>query len=236
VSWTEPGSDGGSAITGYTVTPFVGATAQAPTSVGASTTKTRITGLSNGTSYTFRVAATSSAGTGSQSGASNAVSPKHSILELGTPSTVDAGDTSPAVLGMKFTPDVDGTVTGVRFYKAAANTGAHVGALWSAGGSELRSGSFSGETASGWQTLTFSTPVTVTAGTTYVATYLAPNGHYSVTGAGFADGPLDNPPLHALANSTSANGVYAYSSTSVFPSSTWNATNYWVDVLFAPSS
>ena len=78
--------------------------------------------------------------------------------------------------------------------------------------------------------------MTVTAGTTYVATYLAPNGHYSVTGAGFADGPLDNPPLHALANGTSSNGVYAYSSTSVFPSSTWNATNYWVDVLFAPSS
>jgi len=236
VSWTEPGSDGGSAITGYTVTPFVGATAQAPTSVGASTTKTRITGLSNGTSYTFRVAATSSAGTGPQSGASNAVSPKHSILELGTPSTVDAGDTSATVLGMKFTPDIDGTVTGIRFYKAAANTGAHVGALWSTSGSELRSGSFSGETASGWQTLTFSTPVTVTAGTTYVASYLAPSGHYSVTGAGFAGGPLDNPPLHALANSTSANGVYAYSSTSVFPSSTWNATNYWVDVLFAPSS
>ena len=149
VGWTEPGSDGGSTITGYTVTPFVGATAQSPTTVSGSTTKTRITGLTNGTSYTFRIAATSSAGTGPQSGASNAVSPKASLLELGTPSTVDAGDTSATVVGVKFTPDVDGTVTGVRFYKAAANTGTHVGALWSAAGSELRSGSFSGETASG---------------------------------------------------------------------------------------
>jgi hypothetical protein len=69
-----------------------------------------------------------------------------------------------------------------------------------------------------------------------VASYLAPNGHYSTTGAAFASSALDNPPLHALANGTSANGVYAYSTTSVFPSSTFNSTNYWVDVLFAPGS
>ena len=97
VSWTAPGSDGGSTITGYTVTPYVGATAQTPTTVSASTTKTRITGLTNGTSYTFRVAATSGAGTGPQSGASNAVTPKASLFELATPSTVDAGDTSATV-------------------------------------------------------------------------------------------------------------------------------------------
>jgi hypothetical protein len=236
VSWTAPSDDGGSAITGYTVTPYIGATAQSSTQVGGSTTKTRITGLTNATSYTFKVAATNSAGTGPASGASNAVVPKSSILELGTPSTVDAGDTSATVLGVKFTADVSGSVTGIRFYKASTNTGTHVGTLWSAGGTQLGSGSFSGETASGWQTLTLATPVAVTAGTTYVASYLAPNGHYSVTGAAFASGPLDNSPLHALANGTSANGVYAYSSTSVFPTNSFNSTNYWVDVLFAPGS
>ena len=72
------------------------------------------------------------------------------------------------------------------------------------------------------------------AGTTYVASYLAPSGHYSVTSADFATGPIDNPPLHALADLVSPNGVYAYSATSVFPSSSYNATNYSVDVLFAP--
>jgi hypothetical protein len=236
VSWTAPSSDGGSTITGYTVTPFVGTTAQTPTTVGGSTTKTRITGLTNGTAYTFRVAATNSAGTGPASGASGAVTPKNSILELGTPATLDAGDTSSTVLGVKFTADVGGSVTGVRFYKASANTGTHVGALWSAAGTLLASGTFGGESASGWQTLTFATPVSVTAGTTYVASYLAPSGHYSTTGAAFASSALDNPPLHALANGTSANGVYAYSTTSVFPSSTFNSTNYWVDVLFAPGS
>ena len=138
------------------------------------------------------------------------------------------------MLGVKFTADVAGSVTGVRFYKAAANTGTHVGALWSATGQQLAQGTFSGESASGWQTLTFATPAAVTAGTTYVASYLAPSGHYSVTSADFAAGPIDNPPLHALADLVSPNGVFAYSATSVFPSSSYNATNYSVDVLFAP--
>ena len=234
VSWTVPSDDGGSAITGYTVTPFAGATAGTPVTVDASTTKTRVSGLTNGTAYTFKVAATNGAGTGPTSGASNAVTPKASILEFTTPGVVDAGDPGSVVLGVKFTADVAGSVTGVRFYKAAANTGIHVGALWSATGQLLGQGTFSGESASGWQTVTFATPVAVTAGTTYVASYLAPNGHYSVTSAGFAAGPIDNPPLHALADLVSPNGVFAYSATSVFPSSSFNATNYSVDVLFAP--
>jgi hypothetical protein len=236
VSWAAPSDDGGSPITGYTVTPFVGATAQTPSAVGASTTRTRITGLTNGTAYTFEVAATNAVGTGPSAAFWAGVVPKSSIFELATPATVDAGDGSSAVLGVKFTSDVAGSVTGVRFYKASANTGTHVGALWAADGTELASGTFTGETGSGWQTLTFATPVPIAADTTYVASYLGPHGHYSVTGAAFTSDAFDNPPLHALSNGTSANGVYAYSSTSVFPTNSWNASNYWVDVLFAPGS
>ena len=109
---------------------------------------------------------------------------------------------------MKFQTDFAGTATGVRFYKASANTGTHVGALWTAGGTLLAQATFSNETASGWQHVLFSSPVTLTADTTYVVSYLAPNGHYSVTGGGFSSA-IDNPPLHGLSNATSANGVYA---------------------------
>jgi hypothetical protein len=232
-----PASDGGSAITGYTVTPYAGSTAGTPVDVGASTTSTRVTGLANNTAYTFTVKAKNGTGTGPESAASNAVTPLASIFDLATPATVDGGDGGSVVLGVKFTADVNGTIAGVRFYKAAANTGTHVGALWSAaGGAPLREATFTGETASGWQTVRFAAPVPVTAGQTYVASYLAPNGHYSVNSAGFASGAVVNAPLRALADATSQNGVYAYGATNTFPSNSWNATNYWVDVLFAPGA
>jgi Fibronectin type III domain/FG-GAP-like repeat len=72
VSWTPPASDGGSAITNYVVTPFIGAVAQTSKQVGNVTTTT-VTGLTNGTTYTFKVAAVNAVGTGPQSAASNAV-------------------------------------------------------------------------------------------------------------------------------------------------------------------
>jgi Domain of unknown function (DUF4082) len=139
------------------------------------------------------------------------------------------------VLGVKFRADVAGSIAGVRFYKSSENTGSHIGALWNAGGSLLTSGTFTGETATGWQELYFSSPVSISANTTYVATYFAPNGHYAGTSNAFSSA-FDNAPLHALATSTSPNGVFAYSGSNVFPTNTWNAGNYWVDVLFVPGS
>ena len=234
VSWTAP-SDGGNAITGYTITPYIGSTAQTPTQViNASATSAPVTGLTNGTSYTFTVAAINNIGTGAASAASTTIAPEDTIFDGSGPTTAasDSGDTSPVNLGVAFKSDTSGQVLGIRFYKAAANTGSHVGALWSSTGALLASGTFTNETASGWQTLLFSSPVAITAGTTYVASYFAPNGHYSASGNGLA-ASVDNAPLHAIANGAVANGVYAYGPVSAFPNSTFNATNYWVDVLVA---
>jgi hypothetical protein len=148
------------------------------------------------------------------------------------PTMVDSGDPSAVNLGVKFVPSVNGFVTGVRFYKAAANTGTHTGALWSAsGGNPLATGAFANETASGWQTLQFASPVAVTGGTTYVVSYFAPNGHYSNNGgffaAGYSNGPLSAP--------SGANGVYLYGSGS-FPNQTFNSSNYWVDPIFTTTA
>ena len=49
-------------------------------------------------------------------------------------------------------------------------------------------------------------------------------------------GAMGRPPLQALANATSANGVYAYGASSAFPTNTYQSSNYWVDVLFAPNA
>ena len=166
--------------------------------------------------------------------AASAATPS-TIFGAATPATGDSGDSRSVVLGVKFRSEIPGSVIGVRFYKASANTGTHVGSLWTTSGTLLASGTFTGESASGWQQLLFASPVAITANTTFVASYLAPKGHYSDTAAGFASSGVTNPPLSALANSVSADGVYVYGASNAFPTNTYHATNYWVDVLFEPT-
>jgi methionine-rich copper-binding protein CopC len=149
------------------------------------------------------------------------------------PSVTSVNDTSSLNLGVKFTTDVNGWIAGIRFYKGAGNSGTHVGSLWSSAGTLLGQVTFTNESASGWQQAYFSSPVAVTSGTTYIASYYAPNGGYSYDPAAFASAGVDNPPLHALPSSSSGgNGVYLYSSSPSFPTNSYNATNYWVDPVF----
>ena len=148
-----------------------------------------------------------------------------------TPTILSDSDTSAVELGVKFQSSVDGYITALRFYKSTANTGTHVGNLWSPGGTLLASVTFAGETASGWQEMALPTSVAITAGTTYVASYHTNVGHYSADSAYFTSA-YDNPPLQAPSNSESGgNGVYLYGAGG-FPNQTWNATNYWIDVVF----
>ncbi|MFH5880521.1 fibronectin type III domain-containing protein [Arthrobacter sp. NA-172] len=76
VSWTAP-NNGGSAITSYAVTPHAGATTLTPVTVTGAppATNTTVTGLSNGTAYTFTVTATNAVGTSTASTSSAPVTP-----------------------------------------------------------------------------------------------------------------------------------------------------------------
>ena len=151
-----------------------------------------------------------------------------------TPTTPPDSDPNAVELGVRFTTSINGFITGVRFYKGTGNTGTHVGNLWSAGGALLARATFSAETASGWQQVNFASPVPVTANTVYVASYYAPNGRYAADPNFFATSGVSNGPVNLLSNgATGGNGVYNYSGTTTFPSSTFNATNYWVDVVFS---
>jgi hypothetical protein len=153
-----------------------------------------------------------------------------SIWQNAAPSgAVDAADTSAVNLGVQFQASSSGFIGGVRLYKESDNTGTHTGSLWTASGTLLATGTFTNETASGWQELDFSSPVAITAGTTYVASYHTNTGHYAVTSNGLAS-PVTNGPLTAL----SGGGVYAYGSGNVFPTTSFNASNYWVDVVYSP--
>jgi hypothetical protein len=155
-----------------------------------------------------------------------------SIWQNGTPTgAADAPDTSAVNLGLQFQSSSSGFVTAVRFYKEIDNTGTHLGALWSSTGTLLASGTFSGESASGWQELDFASPVSINANTTYVVSYHTDTGHYANTANGLAS-PVSNGPLTALAGG----GVYAYGSANAFPSNSFNATNYWVDVVYSQTA
>ena len=151
-----------------------------------------------------------------------------------TPTTPQHSDPNAVELGVKFTTSIDGFISGVRFYKATGNTGTHVGNLWSASGALLARATFSAETASGWQQVNFASPVPVNANTVYVASYYAPNGNYAADLNFFATSGVSNGPVNLLSNGAAGgNSVYRYSSTTTFPSSTYNATNYWVDLVFS---
>jgi PKD repeat protein len=149
------------------------------------------------------------------------------------PSEVDAGAHPAVELGVKFRSDVSGTITGIRFYKSAGNTGPHIGNLWSSTGTRLANATFTNESASGWQQVNFSPPVAITANTLYIASYHCPNGHFSVTRNYFSATGQDNAPLHFLRSGVSGtNGVYVLGSTSAFPNTSYQDSNYWVDVVF----
>jgi Domain of unknown function (DUF4082)/Bacterial Ig-like domain/Bacterial Ig domain len=149
-----------------------------------------------------------------------------------TPAVPSANDGSAIEVGVKFQADTSGYVSGIRFYKGTSNTGTHVGSLWTANGTLLDQATFTNETASGWQQVTFPDPIAVTAGTTYVASYHSSGGGYAVSAGGLAQS-VDSSPLHALASGSSGgNGLFTYAGTSTFPTQTYNAGNYWVDVAF----
>lgn len=76
LSWTAPLVTGAGPVSDYEVTPTAaGGTVLAPVLVGSAATTTTITGLANGTGYTFTVKAKNSAGLGAASAASAAVTP-----------------------------------------------------------------------------------------------------------------------------------------------------------------
>ncbi len=158
VTWTAP-SPGTSPITSYTVTPYVGSTAQTPTTVSGSppATSATVTGLTNGTAYTFTVSATNAVGTGPASTASNAVTPSAPTA----PAAPSALTATPA--------NASATVT----WSAPANNGSPI--------TSYTVTPYAGSTALTPTTITGSPPATsatvtgLTNGTTYTFTVSATN-------------------------------------------------------------
>lgn len=157
--------------------------------------------------------------------------------EKAKPANPSEADGNPVNLGVKFVATRSGFIRGVRFYKSLANQGTHIGALWTRRGQLLASATFTGETESGWQQVNFASPVAISANTVYVASYFAPQGRYANDSGYFSQAGVSRGSLSALRNGVRGpNGVYIYANGNAFPWGGYQATNYWVDVVFAPTN
>ncbi|AWN46780.1 Mo-co oxidoreductase dimerization domain protein [Methylobacterium terrae] len=232
---TDPNGD---PLTVTSVTSGTGGTAALNTT-DATVTFTPATGFTGAANFAYAI----SDGRGGTSSASVALTvsapgtgPVSLFSSSATPAATNTNDTSPVELGVKFQSSTAGTVSAIKFYKGTQDTGTHTGTLWSSTGQKLATATFTNETASGWQTATFSSPVTLAAGTTYTASYHTNAGRYSNTANAFASAVTSGPLTAPASDASGGNGVFAYGSTSLFPTQSFNRSNYWVDVVFNPSA
>jgi trimeric autotransporter adhesin len=121
VSFTAPATDGGSPITSYTVTSSPGS----KTGSGTASPIT-VTGLTNGTAYSFTVTATNAVGTSSASRASNSVTPVSPLTAPGAPTsaTATAGNAQAAV---SFTAPASNGGSAITSYTVTSNPGSKTG-------------------------------------------------------------------------------------------------------------
>jgi len=129
-------------------------------------------------------------------------------------------------LGVKFVPSQEAIVTAIRYFKSSGETGLHTGRLWTATGIQLAEIEFVGETGSGWQVATLTTPVNIFANTIYVVSVNA-NTEYVYT-SGELTTSITNDFLSTVSDGN--NGVFNETPAG-FPTLSFNNTNYYRDII-----
>ena len=136
-------------------------------------------------------------------------------------------------LGMKFLAASAGSITELKYWRAAgdaSDTDVRAGRLWDSNGNLLATVTFTsapGET--GWQAATLASPLQIAANTEYTVSYRT-NDNYLAAGGFFNADFVDA--TGQLTAPAGQNGVYVYGSGVALPTQSYQASNYWVDVSF----
>ena len=199
----------------------------------------QLVGLSMDTTYYYRV--TSADAVGNVSTAPTDPNPpgtfttSHCPCTIWTPAEVPVQpsfpDTSSVEVGTKFRSTLDGYITAIRFYKGSANTGTHVGSLWTATGTLLATVTFSGESSSGWQQAVLSSPRG--RDSQYNICRLVLREHWRLCGRSKLF-PVwgDERTFAGIGERIRWRQRCLQVRPGGFPTDTFNGTNYWVDVVF----
>jgi hypothetical protein len=139
------------------------------------------------------------------------------------PANVTGIDSTPVELGLKFSSNVAGHVAGARVYCSTNSSGTHTVHLWNSSGTSLATATL--PACSGWTAVNFSSPVAITANTTYTISYHTTEYPWNTS---YFTSALAVGNLTAPKNA----GVYIYGSSPTYPTSTYQSSNYWIDVLF----
>jgi hypothetical protein len=143
------------------------------------------------------------------------------------PNYGDAGS-SALELGVSATTVSEIRITAVRFYKFSTSTESHTANIWNSAGTKIGTQVFAAGSASGWQEVQLTNPVTIAAGQAFTVSVFSLNYHY--TNEDFPQMTVG--PVSVVA------GVYRYSNTSAFPASNNGShggigSNYGVDFVFS---
>ena len=208
---------------------------------GINTATTNSSGIATASAFTANAIAGSYTVTASVSGATSASfsltntsssSASQTLFTTQTPTLSGQSDGAGVnyELGMLFQSSTAGQITAVRFWKDSKETGMHTGHIWSSSGQLMASVTYLSENASGWQQQALTTPLSIAANTTYVVSTNTGNTYYVATNNALAS-KVTNGNLSSVVGN---NGVYG--STGAFPTNSWQASNYFRDVVFNVAS
>ena len=151
---------------------------------------------------------------------------------------------------VKFMVAQAGTISSVKFYKGDQNTGLHVGTLFlrdpdDNSNSIIGQVTFTGETPDGWQEMAFAAPIPVSPNRIYTMALFSENGVYAANNTIYQWNPSGNtaiPAFTILAGDGNTdptgigNGAYIYTDDpDSYPVSSFNSSNYFIDVVFTPT-